>query len=183
MVNVLAKNKDRSLRYEQTYNILNFDNKLRGLEDRSDYPKEKPWYFRPGKDTAVDYNIISNIAMKEHHFAAPDKRPGEDPPERQRGKNVKTFGIRDYNIVSNRYLQHHNEKVETNDEIQRAEAAKRYWETHNYDHVRGEFFDKDVEKEFVHKRAEQAKIHGQDQVKKLPLTVQNEGLMYNPVNM
>lgn len=27
------------------------------------------------------------------------------------------------------------------------------------------------------------KIHGQDQVKKLPITVQNEGMMYNPVNM
>ena len=27
------------------------------------------------------------------------------------------------------------------------------------------------------------KIHGQDEVKKLPITVQNEGLMYNPVNM
>jgi hypothetical protein len=27
------------------------------------------------------------------------------------------------------------------------------------------------------------KTHGQDQVKKLPITVQNEGLMYNPVNM
>ena len=27
------------------------------------------------------------------------------------------------------------------------------------------------------------KVHGKDQVKKLPITVQNEGLMYNPVNM
>lgn len=27
-IEVLAKNKDRSLRYEQTYNILNFNNKL-----------------------------------------------------------------------------------------------------------------------------------------------------------
>ena len=63
------------MRYEQTYNILNFENKLKGLESRPDYPKEKPWYFRPGKDTLADYNIISNIDMKEHHFAAPEKRP------------------------------------------------------------------------------------------------------------
>ena len=27
------------------------------------------------------------------------------------------------------------------------------------------------------------KSHGKDQVKKLPITVQNEGLMYNPVSM
>ena len=45
------------------------------MENREDYPKEKPWYFRPGKDTFVDYNIISNVDQKEHHFAAPEKRP------------------------------------------------------------------------------------------------------------
>lgn len=67
-VEVLAQNKDNALRYEQTYNILNFDNKLKGLESRPDYPKEKPWYFRPGKDTIVNYNIISNNDMKDHHF-------------------------------------------------------------------------------------------------------------------
>ena len=26
-------------------------------------------------------------------------------------------------------------------------------------------------------------MHGKDQVKKLPITVQNEGMMYNPINM
>ena len=32
MIDVLAQNRDRALRYEQTYNVLNFDNKLKGLE-------------------------------------------------------------------------------------------------------------------------------------------------------
>jgi hypothetical protein len=48
---------------------------LKGLETKPDYPKEKPWYFRPGKDTHVDYNILSNVNMQEHHYAQPDKRP------------------------------------------------------------------------------------------------------------
>jgi hypothetical protein len=26
-------------------------------------------------------------------------------------------------------------------------------------------------------------VHGKDEVKKLPITVQEEGLMYNPINM
>ena len=75
MKDVLAKNKDRALRYEQTYNVINFEDKLQGLEADKNYPKEKPWYFRPGKDTHVDYNILSNVGMDQHHFAAPDKRP------------------------------------------------------------------------------------------------------------
>lgn len=31
-ITTLAKNKDNALRYEQTYNVLNFENKLAGLE-------------------------------------------------------------------------------------------------------------------------------------------------------
>ena len=55
--------------------MLNFENKLAGLEDRPDYPKEKPWYFRPERDSLVDYNIVSNYSVKDHHFDAPEKRP------------------------------------------------------------------------------------------------------------
>jgi hypothetical protein len=80
MIDVLASNKDRALRYEQTYNVLNFDNKLKGLEARDNYPKDKPWYFRPGKDTNCDYNIISNIDMQQHHFQPPEKRPAPNAP-------------------------------------------------------------------------------------------------------
>ena len=32
-------------------------------------------------------------------------------------------------------------------------------------------------------RDDEAKIHGQDEVNKLPLIVRTDGLMYNPVNM
>ena len=31
-IHTLAKNKDNALRYEQTYNVINFENKLAGLE-------------------------------------------------------------------------------------------------------------------------------------------------------
>jgi hypothetical protein len=62
-IDTLAKNKDRSLRYEQTYNVINFENKLKGLEDRPDYPKERPWYFRQKPETNADYNILSNLPL------------------------------------------------------------------------------------------------------------------------
>jgi hypothetical protein len=171
MIEVLAKNKDRSLRYEQTYNILNFENKLRGLEDRADYPKEKPWYFIPGKDTLADFNIISNVDMTEHHFAAPEKRPPPAAPVRERGKAIEKPSQREYNIVNNRYVEHHDAKEEVNAEIQRAEAAKEFWRTRDYDPIRAEFYDGDKEKTFVSERSEKAKTHGKEYVKKLPATV------------
>ena len=65
----------------------------------------------------------------------------------------------------------------------RAEAAKKYWKTHKFDIVNCRFYDEKKQQEFEKERAEYAKIHGRDEVKKLPISVQNEGLMYNPVNM
>lgn len=145
---------------------------MKGLEQRPDYPKEKTWYFRPGKDTNADYNIISNIDMKQHHFAAPENRPDLNEPERVRGKAVKATGLREYNIVTNRYLEMHDLKEKTNVDIQRAEAALAFWKTHDYDHVTGKFYDVSKEQSFAAQREEKAKVHGKDQVKKLPLTVQ-----------
>lgn len=78
------------MRYEQTFDIVNFDNKLKGLENKPDYPKDKPWYFRPGKDTNVEYNILSNVAMAHHHFDAPVNRPKE---EEEKVKMVKLIGM------------------------------------------------------------------------------------------
>ena len=154
---------------------MNFDNKLKGLEQRPDYPKEKPWYFRPGKDTNADYNIISNISMKDHHFAAPENRPQpSEQQEKREGKNVKarpTAGLRDYNIVTNRYLEYHDLKERTNEDIQRAEAAIAFWKNHDYDFVVGKYYDPKKQAQFVQDRADEAQIHGKDEVKKLPLSV------------
>ena len=172
LTEVLAQNKDRSLRYEQTYNILNFQNKLQGLEGRPDYPKEKPWYFRPGKDTIVNYNIISNIDQKDHHFQPPEKRPEPTEQDRIRGKAIKNAPQRDYNVVTNRYLEHHDQKMEVNDQVNRAEAAKTYWKTREYDPISVTYVDPEAEKRFKEEQAIKEKEHGKDQVKKLPITVQ-----------
>lgn len=42
---------------------------------------------------------------------------------------------RDYNVVTNKYLQQNDVKVAANDEIMRAEAAKRYWKRNDYDPI------------------------------------------------
>lgn len=121
--------------------------------------------------------------MADHHFAAPDKRPPPDAPEKKRGKNVMKVGIRDYNVVTNRYLQHHEDKVKTNEMIQKAESAQAYWKKNKFDLLEGKFCDVDKEKKFLEDRDAEALIHGKEEVKKLPITVQKEGLMYNPVSM
>ena len=59
----------------------------------------------------------------------------------------------------------------------------KYWKTHEFDPVNIKYFDNEKEDKFVIERAEEAKIHGKNQIEKLPISVKNEGMLYNPVNM
>lgn len=87
--------------------MLNFQNKLTGLENRPDYPKEKPWYFRPERDSCTTYNILTNYDLKDHYFDAPEKRP-EPEPEKVKVTNNQNKRFKDYNVISNKYLEHHD---------------------------------------------------------------------------
>jgi hypothetical protein len=150
LVETLAKNKDRALRYEQTFDVINFDDKLKGLEDKEGYPKPKTQTKNVvgGTKTFTEYNILSNLPFTEHHYLPPDQRP---PPAKEAPKkNVKvtTTGLRDYNIITNRYLELHDDKVNVDKEIELLNAAKKYWKTHDYDPVNVQYYDPDKEQTF-----------------------------------
>jgi hypothetical protein len=51
--------------------------------------------------------------------------------------------------VTNRYLELNDLKEQTNDDIQRAEAARAFWKNHDYDLIRGSFYDEGKEQSFV----------------------------------
>jgi hypothetical protein len=70
--------KDKSLLREQLFDVINNENKLRGLEDHPLYPKLKT-KKQALKDTGSDYNILSNLGFDVHHYEKPLKRP--PPPE------------------------------------------------------------------------------------------------------
>ena len=73
--------------------------------------------------------------------------------------------------MTNRYLEQHEDKTRVNNEIQRAEAAKRFWQFNKFNPVSVEFYDKNKEQEFKEKEELAKKTHGKDEVKKLPITV------------
>jgi hypothetical protein len=53
----------------------------------------------------------------------------------------------------------------------KAEAARAYWKRNNFDPVVGKFYDQAKEEAFLHSRESEAKTHGQDFCKKLPISV------------
>lgn len=79
--------------------------------------------------------------------------------------------FKDYNIISNKYLDSHNIKTVADEKILKAEAAKKYWKTHDFDIINCQFYDEDKEAKFIQTRKEIAETHGLDQVKKLPMTI------------
>ena len=61
-------------------------------------------------------------------------------------------------------------------------AAKKYWETHDFNPINIEHYDPDKEKEFADQRSEEQRTHGKDWVQKLPKSWKEEGGLYNPIN-
>ena len=62
--------------------------------------------------------------------------------------------FKDYNIVSNKYLEHHDAKVKTDEEVQKSEAAQKYWKTHDFDPISCNYYDAEKEEKFLHDRVE-----------------------------
>lgn len=183
-IDTLAKNKDRALRYEQTFDVINFDDKLRGLENKDGYPKAKPKdkSVVGGTKTFTDYNILSNMSFNEHHYLPPNQRPPPPKQEEKTDVKVTVTGLRDYNIITNRYLELNDEKAVVDKDIEMLNASKKYWNTHSFDPVNVEYYDPEKEDEFRSTRIEKEKTHGQDWVQKLPKSWKEEGGLYNPVN-
>lgn len=185
-IDTLAKNKDRALRYEQTFDVINLENKLKGLEGLPGYPEEKqPDYKRRtlGNNTKADYNIISGLDYIDHHFLPPDQRPPR-PEVKPQTYKISAVEYRDFDIVSNRYLQNHEDKARLDKEVYKQEAAELYWQSHEYDPVLAVYVDPDKEAEFLKEREHKSKLHGKDQVEKLPNGVKySEGALYQPINM
>jgi hypothetical protein len=68
-------------------------------------------------------------------------------------------------------LELHDQKLKVDQEIQRAEAAQKYWKTHDFNIINCEHFDNDKEQDFTKTRQDKMTTHGKDQVKKLPISV------------
>jgi len=73
------KIKDKSLRYEQTFDVVNLRDKLKGFENHPDYPAMKSDVKKKKNvENKLDYNIVSNVNLNLHNYLPPEKRPYVD---------------------------------------------------------------------------------------------------------
>lgn len=116
--------RDVQLRKEAPYDLITHERKFEALLSEALDPTRPKALKNPVPDTAADYNIISNLRFDEHHWAHPKQRPV--PKDRvPKPRMVPALLHKDFNILTNRYLEHHEEKLERDRELNLLEAAEK----------------------------------------------------------
>jgi len=174
--NQLAKNYDYQLKYEQAYNIINLEDKLKGFENHPNYPNEIK--NEKGKKVGINkdkkcYNIISNINLSKHYFDSPEKRPKcKDDFNENKPKLINANNYKDYDIITNNYKLFNDEKKNVDLEYEKLKAVEKFYKTRNYDCIKGKYYDPEKEKKYQ----EDLKLKNE----KLRNSKRDE--MFNPVN-
>jgi len=65
---------------------------------------------------------------------------------------------RDYDLLSNKYKENHEEKLTLDKEILKLNSAKKYWERNKYNPILTKYNDPDMEGEFQQKLKQQNDI-------------------------
>ena len=191
--------RDRQIAQEQPFDILTFANKRASLPQPKplgatdmlkpfDITAERPTFRHP-LDSCYQFNILTNLPLSEQHYAEPKLRPNvrEPLPTTLTGVEVRKPRLqnksqlpRDFDILSNRYVEGHESKVRLEREIQRGIACQKFWETHDYEPLAGHFVDPDKEAAYQDMIAMELEKQPLKQFNRLPPNLQRgEGFVYD----
>jgi hypothetical protein len=178
---VMNKARETQLATGQPFDILNHTVKRQettfehAIQDTAEHRELQKIIQK--RRTHVDYNVISNKPLAEHHFDHPDKRP---PSESTVAPSASVARKRDYDILSNRYLNRNGLRQAKDKAAQKDRAARLFWQTHDFHPVNCTFYDRDKEDAFVKVREAFESTHGEVQQAKLPPRIRlAEGNLYN----
>lgn len=172
----LNRARDKQLRYTQTYDIINH------VPNTKELPQKPPHKAPP--DSRTNWNIISNLDFDVHHHSKPGERP-EVPVEPPKATNLATqITKRDFDILSNKYMEGHEAKDAIDKEVAKQKATTRFWQTRSFNPVNCSYYDDDKEKHYWDGEAEAMKTHGEKQFSRLPPAMKtSEGAAYNLLTM
>ena len=109
MSRTLNRAWDKQLLREQHFDVITQHPKKGHIHEVPYVQRLKP----PSLITAnhVGYNILSCKGLDEHHWAAPDRRPPRIvTPPRKEPFLTAVNKPREYDILNNRYRQHHEDR-------------------------------------------------------------------------
>lgn len=136
--------KDLQVANQGEHNPITHEHLLTGVAEM----KQPNEWGRPPKvsfpNSAVDFNIVSNVSHGDHHWNHPTKRPyaKERIPKR---RMVPAQLHKDFNVLTNRYLQDHEVKKMRDQELARLEAAEKHRTANFFNPLTAKFVDSQME--------------------------------------
>ena len=186
MTREIIKNLDNQLKIEQTFNIINLQDRLKGFEKDPNYPVMKDLIHTRKRIEFYpkNFNIISNLPVSQHHYDKPENRPKNINSEPKKGRMKYKFGAeRDFDIISTRYKHYNDEKNKVDREVKKIKTAQIFYKKNDYNPIKGEFYNKEKEEEFQKKRKEEQKNWGIERFNNLPKCVKGKSDIYNLINL
>jgi len=178
------RGQDRALSIECQYNVINFASKREGLDPPP--AKEQADDIRTYiPDSRVPYNIVSTLPHEVHHWAKPELRPKEKVADPKTRFASKFIGRQPYDVVTNVYLDKHEEKTKLEADNAKFTATKAFWKTHVYDPVEIKYYDEDKEADYQKRQRDAEMSQGQSVAENIrrnaPTAHLAEGNLYDPV--
>ena len=179
--------RDKQLCYEQSFNIVNHEAQVPGVDVPVAQAHNLRKIERP-PDSRVAYNVLSHLPHADHKsghvgvfsFDEGMRAPPNQPRLLEGGMLPASWNSREFNVISNRYHKNHADRERSDRATLKQEAQIRYWQTHNFDPVVGRYYDNTKEEEFHRQRKSLEKVQGSCQIARLPPSIQYcEGTAYN----
>ena len=150
---------NKELSMSQSFDIINFKNKIlnNGNFENISKKESKKFFVSSPK---VNYNILSNIDLKDHYFSKPENRPNLFANEKDllidfykngclyKNKIRYLSGYKDYNIINNEYIENKKEKNKLDLDLFKIKATKNFYKFRNKNPITGIFYDPEKEKNF-----------------------------------
>lgn len=182
----IIKNQDYQLKNEQTYNIINLQDRLKGFEKHQNYPIQKDFINQRKKINFYpkNFNILSNLPLNIHHYDKPENRPKcNDNKELPKTPIYSYRKERDFDIITAKYKNFNDEKIKVDDEIKKIKTAKIFYKNNIYNPVKGIYYNEQKEKDYQEKMKEEQKNWGQKKLKRLPKFVKSKSDIYNLISL
>ena len=190
MISSIIKNQDKQLKVEQTFNIINLQDRLKGFENHPDYPKQKDLINKRKKINydVKNYNIISNLPLTVHHYDKPENRPKlvENEKKNVVRKNKQfLFGNqeRDYDIISTKYKCYHDEKVKLDKELSKLNTARKFYGKNDYNPIKGAYFNQEKEEQYQKMLQEKIKNWGKEKFENMPKCAKGRCDIYDLISL
>ena len=87
--------------------------------------------------------MLSNYSLDKHNYCRPEDRPviKENPDKDKKKININLY--REFDVISNKYKVSDADKSVADKQISEFEAAAKFWKTHDYNLVTGNYYDKE----------------------------------------